>query len=439
MKRFIDNDLKEWKERAERYVLLVRGARQVGKTYSIRKLGKSFPYFLEVNFEESPEICDFFKRGSLNPSGINEKLSVYYNIPIKPGETLLFFDEVQACPEALRALRFYYEKMPELHVAAAGSLLEFALSEIPSFGVGRIESLYMYPMTFAEFLEASGSGMMNGAIAAAGFENPMDPVIHERILDRLKVFQVIGGMPRVVDSYIKGKDLSACQVELDNILNTLYDDFAKYRERVSVIRLREVFQSIVFQSGSKFKYSNVGDGGTPGKVTKDALELLGKAGLVSRVCHTSAQGIPLGGQANRKKFKALIFDIGIYQRVLGLDLAEYIISDFSSLINRGNLCELLVGLELLAAQRRRVRPELYYWHREARSSNAEVDYVIANNGRVVPIEVKAGTRGQMQSLHLFLEARNLPYGLRISGENFSAYNKIKTLPLYAVSQAYRLT
>lgn len=437
MKRLIDTELRRWKSSERRKVLLVRGARQVGKTYSIRKLGETFKYFIEANFEETPHLFTFFKE-SLNPHEINEKLAFYFNIPIKPGETLLFFDEIQACPEALRALRFYYERLPELHVAAAGSLLEFALSEIPSFGVGRIESLYMYTMTFEEFLNASGNDLINKAIASASFDKPIDPVIHEKILDRLKIFMVIGGMPKVVETYIDEKDLHACQVELDNILNSLYDDFAKYKKNVPVLRLQEVFKSIVLQTGSKFKYSNIEGGDTSIYAYKDALALLINAGLAYKVCHTSARGLPLGGQVNQKKFKILIFDTGIFQRVLGLDLSEHIISDFQTLINRGNLCELFVGLELIAAHPSRIRPELYYWHREARSSNAEVDYVISSKGRIVPIEVKAGTRGQMQSLHLFLEERKLDHGLRISGENFALYHKIKTLPLYAVSRIHHL-
>jgi len=433
MKRTIDKELNTWKQRADRKVLLVRGARQVGKTYSIRELGKTFTYFLEVNFEENPQIGSFFK-DSLNPPDINEKLAIFYNTPIKPGKTLLFFDEIQSCPEALRALRFYHEKMPGLHVAAAGSLLEFAISEIPSFGIGRIESLYMYPLTFEEFLPALGNDSLNAAIAAASFEKPLDPVIHEKILDKLRVFWLIGGMPRVVETYIKGKDLKACQVEIDNLVNSLYDDFAKYKSRVPVAFLQEVCRSIVFQTGDKFKYSNVA--GENGKAAsyKKALDLLVKAGLAYRVYHTSARGVPLGAQIDDKKFKVLIFDTGIFQRILGLDLSEYILSSYQTLVNRGNLAELFVGLALIAAEPPRLRPDLYYWHRESRASNAELDYIIAKNGQIIPIEVKAGTRGQMQSLYFFLEERGLPFGLRVSGENFSSYDRIKTLPLYATGR-----
>jgi predicted AAA+ superfamily ATPase len=429
MERTIDNELTRWKVSKNRKVLLLRGARQVGKTYCIRKLGKSFKNFLEVNFEETPEIKTIFKK-SLNPEYLCEKLAVYFKTSIKPGETLLFLDEIQACPEVLKSLRFFFEKMPELHVAAAGSLLEFALEQISSFGVGRINSLFMYPMTFSEYLIASGDERLERFILNSSSSNPVEPVIHEKILEELKIFQLIGGMPEVVRTYLEEKDFMLCQEVIDNILTTIKDDFAKYKEKFPVIRLEEVFDSIIYQLGNKFKYSNISPGNP--QVYKDALDLLVKAGLAYKIYHTAARGIPLSAQVNDKKFKVLILDTGIYQRVLGLDLSSYVISDFRSLINRGNLVELFVGLELIAHGSPRIHPQIHYWHREAKSSNAEVDYVIARKGKVVPIEVKAGSRGQMQSMHIFLSERNLDEGLRISSENFTTYDKIKTIPVYAV-------
>jgi predicted AAA+ superfamily ATPase len=437
MKRSVDKELLEWKNDPERKVLLVRGARQVGKTYVVRKLAESFKYFLEINFEETPEAKIFFER-SRNPNELCEKLSIFFDIPIIPGETLLFLDEIQACPDALKSLRFFYEKMPQLHTIAAGSLLEFALEEIPSFGVGRIASIFMYPMNFNEYLIASDNESMAKFIRQSSPGNPVDSVIHGKILDKLKIFQVIGGMPEAVASYLKYKDVRRCQKVLDDLITTIIDDFSKYKKRIPPLKLQEVFYSTVHQVGSKFKYSRVSPegGGTVGY--KDALELIIKAGIARRIFHTSARGLPLGAQVNEKKFKILPLDTGIYQRMLGLDLSEHIISDFSTLINRGHLSELFVGLELISHQSSHLRPQLYYWHREAKSSNAEIDYVISSRGRIIPIEVKSGIRGQMQSLHLFLTERNLTTGLRISAENFSTYNSIQAIPLYAVSRVFGL-
>ncbi len=435
MKRAIEKAFLEWKQDPKRKILLLRGARQVGKTYSIRELGKTFSSFVEVNFEENPEIKSFFEK-SLNPWEIIEKLAIYFGTAIIPGESLLFFDEIQACPEALKSLRFFYEKIPELHVAAAGSLLELAIADLPSFGVGRIESLFMYPLTFAEFMAAAGDQKLNSLIAEAAPENPLDSVIHEKILAKLKIFQIIGGMPEVVKDYLETKDFNRCQKQLDNLETSWVDDFAKYKKRSPVLRLQEVFKAIVFQTGSKFKYSSIAAGRT--ESYKDALELLIKAGLAYKVCHTSARGLPLGAQINEKKFKILIFDSGIYQRILGLNLSEYIASDLQQLINKGYLAELFTGLELIKSASPYSYPELYYWHREERSSNAEVDFVIQGKSGVVPLEVKSGTKGQMQSLHIFLNERNLCKGVRISAENFSRYDKITTIPLYAASRAYEI-
>jgi len=437
MERLIDKELKQWKEKKDRKVLLLRGARQVGKTYSMRKLSKSFKKYLEINFEETPAACRLFE-DSLNPHEICEKLAVYFNTTITPGDSLVFFDEIQSCPMALRALRFFYEKMPDLHVAAAGSLLELAISEIPSFGVGRIQSLFMFPMTFEEYLQASGNNMLNEVISSSSFHQPVDPVIHDKILDKLKIFLIIGGMPKVVETYINEKDFQACQLEIDNITNSLIDDFAKYKEKVPSLRLEETFYSTALQAGKKFVYANVGEGIEPSKLYKEALELLVKAGIVYTVYHTSARGIPLGAQINPKKFKVIPYDTGIYQRLLGLNLSEYILTDFPGLVNRGSLAEIYVGLELIANQPPHMRPGIFYWHREARTGNAEVDYVTTIGSRILPIEVKAGTRGQMQSLHLFINDRNLDCGLRISHENFALYEKIKTIPIYAVKRIKQL-
>ena len=433
MERSVDQHLLAWKDSPTRKVLLVRGARQIGKTYSIRQLGKHFKHFIEVNFEEHPEIESFFER-SLSPAPLCEKLAIYFDTPIIPGETLLFFDEIQANANAIKSLRFFYEKMPELHLIAAGSLLEFTLEEIPSFGVGRIQNLFMYPLTFKEYLIARGDQKLAALIHNSSPSNPIDPVIHQKILELLKVFQLIGGMPEVVDTYIKSSNLNQCQIILDNIITSIIDDFAKYKKRAPVSRLREVFNSIVHQTGRKFKYSNIAEGSS--QTFREALDLLVKAGLAYKIHHTSARGLPLAAQINHKKFKVLLFDTGIYQRMLGLDLSDYIVSDFKTLINKGNQAELFAGLELIANDSPHTRPELYYWHREAKSSNAEVDYIIAHKGHIIPIEVKSGTRGQMQSIHIFLSERNLPSGIRLSHETHSSHPPISTLPLYAASTLY---
>jgi predicted AAA+ superfamily ATPase len=430
MKRNVDAQLLEWKDDPDRKILIVRGARQVGKTYSIRTLGRSFKRFIEINFEEEPAARVFFL-DSLNPAKLVEKLSAFTSTPFAAGETLLFLDEIQACPQALSSLRFFHEKMPGLHVVAAGSLLELALSEIPSLGVGRLSSLFMHPLTFEEYLRAIGEEALCGIVAEADADHPVDEPFHRRLVEHVRTFQLIGGMPAVVASYVQRRDLLGCFTLLDDLAVMFLDDFAKFGKRVPVTRLSEVFRSVVLQSGGKFRYSRIASE-TSAPALKSALTLLVQAGLVHRVVHTHARGLPLGAQADDKKFKAILFDIGLHQRLLGLDVPRHLTAADLDLVNRGSMAESFVGQELVGNGSAHARPALYYWHREARASNAEVDYVIQQGIDIVPVEVKAATRGGMQSMRRFLDERGLSKGIRVSLENFTRYDRIWTVPLYAI-------
>lgn len=430
MKRRIDQFFQEWRGRPRRKSLLVRGARQVGKTYSVRQLGQTFDHYVEINFEETPSAGSVFQ-GALTPGPIVEWLSAYSRTPIRPGETLLFLDEIQACPKALSSLRFFHEKLPDLHVVAAGSLLEFALEEIPSQGVGRIESLFMYPMTFSEFIEVQGGQGLLEFVDRASPDSPLDPEFHRQLTDRMRAYQLTGGLPEVVQTYVDTGDLNLCMDVLDNLITTFEDDFNKYRARVPASRLAEVFRSVPRQVGGKFKYSNV-DSDSQGREIKTALELLVKAGLVHKITHTAARGIPLGAETNPKRFKALLFDVGIHQRLLGLDIPAHVLAGNVDLVNKGGIAEAVAGLEHIAYANPRRHPMLFYWHREGRGSAAEVDYVIQQDEQIVPVEVKAGSMGRMRSMHMFLEERGLHRGVRVSLENFSRFGKIETCPLYAI-------
>jgi predicted AAA+ superfamily ATPase len=430
-KKKIDLELLSWSKSSNRKPLLVRGARQVGKSSAIRALATHFDFFLEINFEEQRQVHTLFE-GDLEPFGLCEKLSVLYNIPIVAGKTLLFFDEIQSCVPALSSLRFFYEKMPDLHLIAAGSLLEFALSDIPSFGVGRIRSIFMYPFAFDEFLAANNEHMLLSAMKKASCSSPMPDLIHKKLISYLKRFLIIGGMPEVVSIYIQNNDLLECQRVLDDLIVSFRADFAKYRGRVPVARLSEVFDSVVNQAGGKFVYAKSATDSNQ-KQIKEALYLLILAGLVIPVTHSSANGIPLGAEANPKKRKMIVFDTGIFQRLLGLDIAGLLLGNDFNIINKGAIAEQFVGIELIKSASCYQPHQLYFWQREALNSNAEVDYLVQSNTQIIPIEVKSGTKGSMQSLFLFLNEKNRPYGVLFSLENFSEYEKVKVFPLYAVT------
>jgi len=436
-KRKIDSELLLWSKEEHRKPLLLRGARQVGKSSAVRELAKQFEYFAEVNFESQRQLHTVFS-GDINPRNISNDISLFLNVPIVPGKTLLFFDEIQSCPAAISSLRFFYEQYPELHLIAAGSLLEFALSDLPSFGVGRVRSIFMYPFSFYEFLSASGEDLLLKAVKGASPEQPLSDLVHSKLNSLLKKFMIIGGMPEVVSNYVSGKDLLACQQILDDLLISLHADFSKYKARVPSVLIQEVFSSVVRQSGNRFVYSRAIPE-TGFRQIKDSLELLIMAGLVIPVSHTSANGLPLGAETDFEKRKMLLLDTGLFQRISGLNISELLFSDDFKVINRGALAELFAGLELLKSTSCYQQAKLYYWHREARSSNAEVDYLLQKDDTIIPIEIKSGKRGSMQSLFLFLKEKRLELGVRSSMENFNRYDKIEVYPLYALSNIVQLT
>lgn len=432
MERSVLKTLTEWKNSKNRKVLLLRGARQVGKTYVTRELGKTFKYFVEVNFEKSSDVHFFFEQ-NFDSDRICANLSAYFGIPIVEEETLLFFDEIQSCSKAIQALRFLYESKPALHVIAAGSLLEFVLEDLPSWGVGRIRSVFMYPMSFDEFLLANNQNILLEMKREANAVNPLNSAFHNKLNDFLRKFLLIGGMPEAVKTYANNNaDFVAIQRVLSDISLSYFDDFAKYKKRSPLLRLREILSAVIKQTGGKFVYSKTGALSNPTQA-KEALDLLEMAGLVHKVYHSSGQGIPIAAEVNHKKFKSLLHDTGIFLQDTGLKLSEFLIAKNIDMLNKGNLAEMFVGLELVKYSDVHERKQLYYWHREQRGSSAEVDFLIEQENTIIPVEVKSGTSGKMQSMNLFINEKKSQKGIRISLENFSKYGKIDVCPLYAVS------
>ena len=432
LNRKIDHALLTWSQEKRHKPLMLRGARQTGKTSAVRNLGKNFKYFVEINFEnkESAAAQMVFAQHS-NPHIICGELSVLFGTPIEKGETLLFFDEIQSCTDAISSLRFFYEQMPELHVIAAGSLLEFALEEIPSFGVGRIESMFMYPFSFSEFLYATGHENFAKLIDKATPEKPLSEAIHGKIIEQLKNFLIIGGMPEVVVEFAETRDLLRCQRVLNSLLVSFRNDFAKYKKRIPAARINEVFSSVAQQVDGKFVYERVHQNINNEQVKK-SLELLLMAGLCYQVTHSSADGLPLGARINPKYRRVIPFDTGIYQRILNLDISGILLSNDFDTINKGAVAEIFVGCELKKNASCYSDDELYCWIREKKNANAQIDFVVQRGETIVPIEVKSGKGGKMQSMWVFLEEKKSSYGIRTSLENFAEYDKIRTYPLYAI-------
>ena len=431
MDRFVRHELGIWKDQKKHKPLLIRGARQVGKTHAVRELGASFEHFAEINLEYLPQAKTIFE-SDLDPERIIRELSILTQTRIIPGKTLLFLDEAQAAPRSITALRYFYEKLPELHILAAGSLLDFAIEEV-GIPVGRVESLYMYPVSFFEFLIAYGEKMLAMALIQHETTKPMATAIHEKLLNRLAEYLLIGGMPEVVQSYIVEKDPLRCFQVQHALLDTYAQDFHKYASKRQIKYLELIFNTVPRLLGKRFKYSEI-HGEYRKRELAPALDLLVTAGIVHRVYHSNGQGLPLMAQIDPDCFKLLFLDVGLAQAALGNDLSSWLLSPEIAFVNKGEIVEAFVGQELLAYSSPHAKSNINYWQRHAPSSSAEVDYLIVQNQMVIPLEVKSGPGSTLKSLHLFLQShRDSPIGLRFSVRNFAGGDIIKSLPLYAVA------
>jgi len=436
MKRFIDSSLLEWKNGHYRKPLIVRGARQVGKTFAVRELGKTYRNFVEINLEDNSNFRSIFDY-DLDPQRILRDIGLKTGTQgkIDPKTTLLFIDEIQAAPQALIALRYFYEKMPELHVIAAGSLVDFAIQEV-GLPVGRVSFLYMYPMSFLEFLWAMGRETVAQEILKDA-SYPFGDGIHIMLLRLLGNYIAIGGMPEAVKSWREHENLTECLQIHSDILASYKQDFNKYAKNFQLKYLNPLFESAPINLGKKFKFSAV-----PGEFRKrdlaPCLDLLETAGIVHKVLHSSGQGVPLGAQADLDCFKVLFLDIALAQNVLGLPVQDWIVNPLEQFVNKGAIIEAFVGQEILAYSHARTKQNLYYWQKETRGAQAEIDYLWQHQAQVIPIEVKSGPGTTLKSLHMFLETHHQsPYGIRFSTQNYSVHEKIQSYPLYAVAKIVR--
>lgn len=436
MRRDIEKELILWKAQKEKYPLIIRGARQVGKSYLVETFGKThFQNNVVVNLEFQPQLKDCFK--SLDPSEIINKLQLILGVQIKEDNTLLFLDEIQECPQAIMALRYFKEKMPKLSIIAAGSLLEFVMRS-PDFKmpVGRIQFLYLEPMSFSEYLDAAGNQNLREFISDVKLTDSIDDVIHKKLLELLRIYIIVGGMPAALTEYLSSKDLMNCQRIQTALLQTYRSDFGKYAKISQHKYLQKVFDAAPRMAGQRIKYSNI-DPDTRSRDLKNALNLLTLAGIVRPIYLTKASGLPLGAQINEQRFKINFLDVGLMQNSCGLQGRLSIEEDFMQ-INAGSVAEQFVGQELTAYSDRHQQVGLYFWAREKRGSMAEVDYVINIGSDIFPVEVKSGKEGRLKSLRMFIEEKKSRLGIRFSQDKLSYYDKILSIPLYMVEQLPRL-
>ncbi len=430
MKRDIVEVMLRWKDSQSRKPLIVRGARQVGKTYSVKLFGaEHFKDCVVFDFERDRSLQAIFS-GDLSPSKIVRELEIYAGKRIVPGETVVFFDEIQACERALMSLRYFYEEMPELHILAAGSLLEFAMSSI-SFPVGRVTFEWMRPMTFKEFLVASGKEILAENIPDRINISTVSENLHHSLVEQLRLYFLVGGMPEAVKRFVETGSLTEAQKVHEDIIQSYLQSLLSYETRTDSGSLDHLMRSIPSHVGAQIKYTHL-DPERRIEKTKKSLAVLEKALLVHLIQATDVSGLPLGAGTSAKIMKPLFVDIGLMQTICGIDVKEILHAKDINHVYRGALAEQFVGQELLAAGGSE-NGKLYYWSRRKKSSSAEVDFVIARNGCIYPIEVKSGAAGRMKSMHIFLaEHPFVEKGFVLSPVKHEKQevDRIEFLPLY---------
>ena len=420
MYRHYSDKLREWLHRPGRKPLVLRGARQVGKSTLVRLFCEAEPdrELLTINLERHPQLADTFACN--DPATILNVLEAVSG-QSRSGRSVLFLDEIQAAPDAFSSLRYFLEEMPELPILAAGSLMEFMLSErrfaVP---VGRIEYLDLGPMTFTEFLRALGEDQL--VLEIESFEwtsgaarSGLHPVVHQRLLELVRLYDFVGGMPEAVKVYAETRSLRAVSAVHASIIDTWRDDFPKYAGRRDLTRMLRVFNFAASQVGRKVKYSNVSPDEQSATIRRD-LDLLAMARVVARVTHSQCTGLPLQAALKEKVFKLIFLDIGLMNTICGLGWQTIAGRTGTELVNAGPGAEQFVGQHLQFLLAERPNRELTYWLREGRSNNAEVDYVCELGGQIVPIEVKAGRTGKLKSLHQFVAERRVPFAVRFDAD-----------------------
>jgi predicted AAA+ superfamily ATPase len=398
MKRKAEDILGRWFSSQKRKPLIVRGARQVGKSTLIRQFAQNMDQdLLEINLEQhsSPFIWE-----SMQADTICKEIEFALNQRFTE-KTILFIDEIQACPQAIQALRYIAEGRPEVPVIAAGSLLEFVLSDTNfSMPVGRIDYLYLGPMSFIEVLKARNEDLLVEALTTFSDTNKLSSSAHQRLQEYYLDFLFTGGMPEAVAASIEEKSIQAAKTIHRSIVYTYEDDFGKYKTKVSPDVIRTVFNYIPLHLGEKLKYVNISRE-IRANVLKDAIDCLTHAKVILPVYHNQCSGLPLKAGRNLDVRKFYFLDVGLASYIAGTDWMD-MRQDKTVLINKGNISEQFVAQHLVYRFHGYERPELDYWLREGKSTNAELDFVISGNSQFIPIEVKAAKTGSLRSLHQFI-------------------------------------
>ncbi len=428
MKRKVSKLLSEWKPNPKRKPLIINGARQVGKTYIIKQFGKEqYEHLLYLNLEIEDNFCNFLET-ELSPDKIIQYLEAAKGVNVNAGNTLIFFDEIQVCEQALTSLKYFCEQAPEQHVIAAGSLLGVSINRNKhSFPVGKVQQINMYPMDFEEFLWAMDREKLSEEIKAHFDEDlAMPDALHEIALKYHKQYMIVGGMPAAVSSFIETGSYNNVQLIQNDIMQQYIADMSKYATSATSVKIRACYNSIPAQlakDNNKFQYKTVQRGGTA-TIFGEAIDWLQFAGIVLKCQRLEHGFIPLNAYADLSNFKLYMADIGILTLHSRIPLQTMLSPIEVHNIFLGSMAENYVAQAFVNKGY-----DLFYWQSEGK---AEIDFVLQIQDNVIPVEVKKGHRNRSRSLGIFANKYKSPYAIRISKKNFGFENNIKSVPLYAV-------
>jgi predicted AAA+ superfamily ATPase len=450
MKRTLLTDLNNWLVASNRKPLIIRGARQVGKTWLIRQLAQQGKrQLIELNFEKDSSHASLFN--SNNPADILLNIGASLGQKIVAEESLLFLDEIQVVPELLSKLRWFAEDLPALAVVATGSLLDFVLADHSfSMPVGRISYMYLEPLSFEEFILAKEYVTLADYVGNYQIGQVIPDAIHQQLMALFKEYLLIGGLPAVVLDWTTTRSINSMNQIKNDLLSTYRDDFSKYQGRIVTERLDEVISAVPRMLGKKFIYSHVNKL-VQATTIQQILSLLEKARLCHRIQSSSANGIPLAAEIRARYFKEIFLDVGLTCTRFGLNFNQIQGLHDLTMINSGVLAEQVVGQLLRTIEPSYVEPALYCWHREEVGASAEIDYLIQHNDRIIPIEVKSGSTGSLKSLHLFMGLKKGTLAIRVNSD-FPSKVKVNvidslgqavsyellSIPFYLVGQIHRL-
>ncbi len=425
MRRKIDARLEVWLSSSHRKPLVLNGARQVGKTYSVLRFGNArFAKVVHIDFSAQESYRRLFA-GDLTPDTLIPQISALAKAPVEPGSTLLFFDEVQACPRALTSLKYFCEQAPEYHVIAAGSLLGVSLARQDySFPVGKVDQLSLYPLDFEEYLWALGEDILCGLVRECFSENKSLGV-HERAMELYRDYLMVGGMPEAVVRFIEERDFASVRRVQSLLVDGYLADMTKYASPIDSAKVLSVWRSVPEQlakENHKFQYATIASSARAHQY-EAAVNWLRAAGMVEFCCRVSEGRKPLRAFAERDFFKLYLLDVGILSYLQGIDLEDLMPKADKASRLRGGIAENYAMQQLVAAG-----AEPFYW---GTASRAEVDFVVQLKGEAVPIEVKSGENVSSRSLEAYRKAYEPPYVLRLSAKNFGFERGIRSVPLYA--------